>query len=276
MPAAPRKSARPRTDTCSQQGRGIAIAIAAHPDDIEFRMAGTLLLLARRGWEIHYWNLSAGNCGSAQYGPAETARRRRKEARRAASILGAYWHPPITRDLEIAYNVPNVRRVASVIRKVQPTVILTHPPVDYMEDHTETCRLVVSGAFAHAMPNFHVTPSRPTYPHDVTIYHCMPHGLCDPYGRRVAPAFYVDTTDVHATKMSALAAHASQQHWLDQSQRMNSYLQAGEDDSIQLGSASGRCRHAEAFWQHSHMGFCSASARPLQTALVGVIHPHNS
>ena len=28
-----------------------AIAIAAHPDDIEFVMAGTLLLLKERGWE---------------------------------------------------------------------------------------------------------------------------------------------------------------------------------------------------------------------------------
>lgn len=252
------------------------LAVAAHPDDIEFRMAGTLLLLAQRGWEVHYWNLSAGNCGSAQFGPAETARRRREESRRASAILGAHWHAPIARDLEIAYTVPNVRRVASVIREVQPSIILTHPPVDYMEDHTETCRLVVSGAFAHAMPNFRVTPHRATYPHDVTLYHCMPHGLCDPYGRPVAPAFYVDTTSVHATKMSALAAHASQQDWLDQSQRMNSYLQAGEDDSLKLGALSGRTRHAEAFWQHSHMGFCTATARPLQQALDDLVHPHRS
>src|SRR6185369_1352086 len=31
-----------------------AIAIGAHPDDIEFYMAGTLVLLKRAGWEIHY------------------------------------------------------------------------------------------------------------------------------------------------------------------------------------------------------------------------------
>ena len=41
-----------------------AIAIAAHPDDIEFYMAGTLLLLKQAGWKIHYLNLSSGNCGS--------------------------------------------------------------------------------------------------------------------------------------------------------------------------------------------------------------------
>ena len=41
-----------------------AIAIAAHPDDIEFYMAGTLLLLKRAGYEIHYMNVANGNCGS--------------------------------------------------------------------------------------------------------------------------------------------------------------------------------------------------------------------
>lgn len=249
-----------------------AFAIAAHPDDIEFRMAGTLLLLHAAGWEIHYWNLSAGNCGSAQYKPLETARRRRKEARDAARILSAHWHPPIARDLEILYSVSLLRRVAAVIREVQPTILLTHPPVDYMEDHTETCRLVVSGAFAHGMPNFRSTPRRLTYDHDVTLYHCMPHGLCTPFGEPITPAIFVNTQAVHATKMSALAAHASQQDWLDQSQRMNSYLQAGEDDSRALGKMSRRFEHAEAWWQHSHMGFCSAAAKPLQHALASQLH----
>ena len=44
-----------------------AIAIAAHPDDIEFCMAGTLLLLKRAGWEIQYLNVSRGNLGSVEF-----------------------------------------------------------------------------------------------------------------------------------------------------------------------------------------------------------------
>ncbi|MFZ9448692.1 MAG: PIG-L family deacetylase, partial [Alphaproteobacteria bacterium] len=31
-----------------------ALAIFAHPDDIEFVAAGTLLQLKQRGWETHY------------------------------------------------------------------------------------------------------------------------------------------------------------------------------------------------------------------------------
>ncbi len=65
------------------------IAIAAHPDDIEFTMAGTLLLLKERGWETHYLNLASGNCGSAQQNARQTRARRAQEAQAAARVLGA-------------------------------------------------------------------------------------------------------------------------------------------------------------------------------------------
>jgi LmbE family N-acetylglucosaminyl deacetylase len=41
------------------------LAAAAHPDDIEFMMAGTLLRLKDAGCEIHLWNLANGCYGSA-------------------------------------------------------------------------------------------------------------------------------------------------------------------------------------------------------------------
>ena len=87
-----------------------AIAVFAHPDDIEFVAAGTLLQLKARGWEIHYFNLSTGNCGSAESGPAKTRRVRLAEARAAARMLGATFHAPICDDLEILYTVPLLRR----------------------------------------------------------------------------------------------------------------------------------------------------------------------
>ena len=41
-----------------------AFAVAAHPDDIEFMMAGTLILLGRAGYELHYMTIANGSCGS--------------------------------------------------------------------------------------------------------------------------------------------------------------------------------------------------------------------
>ena len=72
-----------------------AIAVAAHPDDIEFVMAGTLLRLKDAGWEIHYLNISNGNCGSQKLDSEETAKVRLTEAREASRIMGAIFHEPL-------------------------------------------------------------------------------------------------------------------------------------------------------------------------------------
>ncbi len=94
------------------------MAIGAHPDDIEFYMAGTLLLLKKAGYEIHYLNVASGNCGSTQHDAAATRSIRKTEARAAARILGAHFHGSLTDDLEILYNLQLLRAVAAVIREV--------------------------------------------------------------------------------------------------------------------------------------------------------------
>ncbi|MEW6305580.1 MAG: PIG-L family deacetylase [Verrucomicrobiota bacterium] len=244
-----------------------AIAIAAHPDDIEFQIAGTLLLLKQAGWETHYMNVSTGNCGSLQFSPAKTRAIRRKEAQNAAQILGAHWHAPVCDDLEIVYEVKTLRRIAAVIRESSASIVLTHSPLDYMEDHMNTCRLVVTAAFTHGMPNFQTIPATKTYTHDVTVYHCMPHGLCDGLRRRVTPGAFVNTTSVHGTKLKSLAAHQSQQGWLDASQGMNSYLLTMQDMSAQLGKMSRKFKYAEGFRRHLHYGFSAAEIDPLAEVL---------
>ena len=197
-----------------------AIAIFAHPDDIEFVAAGTLLLLKQRGWETHYLNVSTGNCGSVKFDPAKTRAVRLQEAKNAAQILGAQWHAPMADDLEIVYDVSLLRRMAAVIREVKPSIVLTHSPQDYVEDHTNTSRLAVTAAFAHCIPNFRSQPPRRAYFHDVTVYHAMPHGLRDPLRRRIVPGSFVNTTAVQATKLKSLAAHKSQQGWLDAGEQL--------------------------------------------------------
>jgi LmbE family N-acetylglucosaminyl deacetylase len=244
-----------------------ALAIAAHPDDIEFVMAGTLLLLRDAGWAIHYLNLSAGNLGSMTMPAAQTARVRRREAQAAAQTLGAKWHAPFCRDLEIFYNDRTLRRLCALIREVQPAIVLTHSPEDYMEDHTNTARLAVTAAFARGMPNYHTRPVRRATAQAVSIYHASPHGLCDGLRRRIVPGLFVNTTKVHATKRAALACHASQKDWLDQTQGMDSYLAAMEDFSRSIGRLSKKFTHGEGWRRHSHLGFCAADADPLREAL---------
>jgi LmbE family N-acetylglucosaminyl deacetylase len=245
----------------------VAIAIGAHPDDIEFYMAGTLLLLGKAGHETHYLNLASGSCGSAEYGVTTLRSIRATEGRAAAKILGAHFHPSLTDDLEILYTPGLLRNLAAVIREVKPRIVLTHPPQDYMEDHTNTCRLAVTAAFARGMPNFKTSPSRAVGNYEVTVYHSMPHGLRDQLRRRVIPGAFVNTESVHKIKRDALAAHKSQQRWLDVSQRLNSYLLAMEDMSLEVGRMSKRFKHAEDSRRHLHFGFCAEESDPLMEAL---------
>lgn len=243
------------------------IAIAAHPDDIEFCMAGTLLLLKAAGWEIHYLNLSTGNCGSTTMSATKTRATRRVEAKRAAKILGAHWHPPMCDDLEILYNLEALRRLAAIIRDVKPSIVLTHSPQDYMEDHMNTCRLAVTAAFSRGMPNFTTTPLHRAIEGDVTVYHAMPHGLRDGLRRRIVPGAFVNTTSVHVAKREALAAHASQKAWLDASQGMDSYLLAMDQMSSAVGKLSRRFKHAEGWRRHLHLGFSPTDIDPLGETL---------
>jgi N-acetylglucosamine malate deacetylase 1 len=254
-----------------------ALAVGAHPDDIEFLMAGTLILLREAGWGVHYLNVANGNLGSLTMSAAETARVRRREAQAAARLLRATWHPPLCNDLQIFYDDRTLRRLCAVVRDVRPTVILTHSPQDYMEDHMNASRLAVTAAFARGARNYRSLPSRTAALFPVTIYHACPHGLRDQLRQLMTPDAYVDTSSVQDAKRAALACHASQREWLDATQGFDSYLQAMDDFSAELGRMSGRRRHAEGWRRHSHLGFCDEAADPLREHLgtkYGTVVPH--
>ena len=244
-----------------------AFAVAAHPDDIEFVMAGTLIQLGRAGYELHYMNIANGCCGSNEYSATHTAELRAREALAAADSIGAEFHPSLVNDLEIFYNHETLQRLAAVMREVAPDILLIHSPIDYMEDHMNACRLALTAAFARGMPNYPTVPSRPPVENPVTVYHAQPHGNCDPLGAKVRPSLFVDVTQVMPEKTAMLACHASQQSWLDSSQGLNSYLVAMQGLMREMGEMSGRFEYAEGWRRHNPLGFGASDADPLQAAL---------
>jgi LmbE family N-acetylglucosaminyl deacetylase len=249
-----------------------AFAIAAHPDDIEFVMAGTMMRLKDAGYELHYLTIGNGSCGSSEH-DAETIRRiRRGEAMAAAEYVGATFHEALTNDIEIFYDRPTLARLGSIVREVAPQILLTHSPQDYMEDHTNTCRLAVTAAFCRGMPNFPVDPPRPAIDHEVTIYHAQPHGNCDPLRQPVVPELCVDVTSLMDRKAEMLVKHRSQKDWLDRSQGMDSYVTAMRELNGEVGRMSGRFQFAEGWRRHLHLGFSAADRDPLATAISSFVH----
>lgn len=244
------------------------IAIAAHPDDIEFLMAGTMLQLAKKGWELHYLNIANGCCGSMETDRDETARIRLEEARKAAKIMGAHFYEPFCDDMGIFYTPENLAKTAAIIRKANPQILLTHAPQDYMEDHQNACRLAVSAAFIKFSPNFRCDPPAEAKIGDIAVYHAQPHGNATQTLEPVYPHFVVDCTGVIEQKREALEQHRSQQNWLDSTQKMSSYVQSMINNSTFVGKMKyANFEHGEGWRRHLHYGFGPATYNPLVEVL---------
>lgn len=241
----------------------IVLAAAAHPDDIEFMMAGTLLRLKDAGCDIHLWNLANGCCGSQDLSRQETITCRWQEAQASAALAAGTCHPPLFEDLEIFYDKASVEKVGAVIREIQPDMILTHSPQDYMEDHQNAARLVVTGAFVRGMKNVRTDPGVAPYDKPVALYHALPHGLQDGLRQKIAPDLFTDIGMVLARKRAMLACHASQKAWLDLTQGINAYLDTMENMSREVGRMSEKFEFAEGWRQHSHLGFAAEHFNPM-------------
>jgi len=242
-------------------------ALAAHPDDIEFVMAGTLILLNQAGYEVHYMTITNGSVGSSVHTREEIIRIRREESIASAVLVGATYHESLVDDIEIFYEKPLLLRVAAVMRQVAPEILLVQSPSDYMEDHQNAVRLAVTAAFCRSMPNYITDPPVQPVNQDITIYHGQPHSNLDPLRHLVQPDIYVDITSVFDKKFQILACHKSQQGWLDETQGMTSYLQTMQATSRFVGQMSRQFEYAEGWRRHLHFGFCPEDADPLAEAL---------
>lgn len=146
---------------------------------------------------------------------------------------------------------------------------LTQSPQDYMEDHQNTLRLVVTGAFTRGMKNFPTEPQVAPYEKPVALYHALPHGLNDALRQPVVPHFFTGIGGVLSRKRAMLARHASQKDWLDQTQGMDAYLDEMERMSREVGRMSGTFEYAEGWRRHSHLGFGPEDFDPLRRILNG-------
>ncbi len=247
--------------------RRVALALAAHPDDIEMMMGGTLLRLGQAGYELHYLNLSTGSCGTVRESHDAIAARRTAEARAAAAVLGATHHAPLVDDLEIYYEPALLRRVSAIVREVNPGILLLQSPQDYMEDHMNSARLGASAAFCRGLKNYITDPPRSPRMDDVTVYHALPWGLRDPLRKPVEAELFVDVAPVMEAKRAALACHRSQKEWLDVSQGLDSYLDTMADMTRRVGAMSGTFAYAEGWRRRLHLGYCAEDADPLSQSL---------
>ena len=157
-----------------------ALAIGAHPDDIEFGCGSTLAKWAAHGCRVHHLVLTDGSKGSwdPEADLNELVRARQSECRAAVRVLdGCEFASELPDDRisflertdgELENAVDERRAVAQIIRQVRPAVLLGHDPwrrYRLHPDHRAAGEITVGALVAardpHFFPELGLTPHRP-------------------------------------------------------------------------------------------------------------------
>jgi N-acetylglucosamine malate deacetylase 1 len=242
----------------------VLLAFHAHPDDIETLAAGTLALLAAKGHRVVIVTATAGDCGSAEHPPEETARIRQREAATAAAMIGAEYDCAGFGDLAVFNDDASRRRVTELIRQAGADLVITAAPADYHPDHEAVSALVRDACFAASAPNYRTGPAAPlaAIPH---LYFTDPIGGRDREGRPVPPHFAVDIGAQLEAKRAMLAAHESQKSWVLKQHGIEDYVGSMVAWSNRRGRDFG-VASAEGFRQYRNTPY---PRRPLLQDLVG-------
>jgi LmbE family N-acetylglucosaminyl deacetylase len=114
-----------------------ALAVAAHPDDIEFGLAGTVATWTERGAEVTYCIVTDGSTGTQDRDLMgdKLARLRREESQRAAEVVGVKnieWLG--YRDGYVEYTLELRRDIARAFRMYRPHRFIVMDPTPTIED----------------------------------------------------------------------------------------------------------------------------------------------
>jgi LmbE family N-acetylglucosaminyl deacetylase len=103
-----------------------AVAVVAHPDDLEYGVASAVARWTGQGKSVTYLLATRGEAGIAGMSPDEVGPLRMDEERRSAAVVGVSTvefldHP----DGLVEYGIPLRRDLAAAFRRLQPEVVIT-------------------------------------------------------------------------------------------------------------------------------------------------------
>ena len=176
-----------------------AMIVAAHPDDAELAMGGTIAKMIEYGWDVVIVDLTDGE--PTPHGSKEL---RQKETEKANQILGIENRMCLGMpNRYLQANLENRRKLAEVIRLNQPDLIFGPVMPDYHPDHIEAAKLLEGARFE---AKFHKTNMKGTSHWIPRKYGYHSTHRLDYY----KPSFVVDVTDQWDKKVRAIQAYQSQ------------------------------------------------------------------
>jgi LmbE family N-acetylglucosaminyl deacetylase len=182
-----------------------ALCIVAHPDDIEFYCAGSVLLMKRHGVDVAFVVATSGDKGSRDTTKSrgKVARIREREQEIAAHVLGVDRVSFLRRpDAELVESLDLREELVREIRAAKPDVLFTfdpNVPYRFHPDHRVVGRVALDAAWPCARDP--LTYPKAGEPHETAEAWCF---------GGVQPNLEVDAGEVIATKIEARLAHSSQ------------------------------------------------------------------
>jgi LmbE family N-acetylglucosaminyl deacetylase len=210
----------------------VALAIGAHPDDVEFGCGGTLAKWAAAGTVVHHLVLTDGSKGTWNVDAdlPQLVATRQVEQRAAAAALGATGEVVFLGqvDGELDSTMALRGEVARWIRVLKPTVVLGHDPWKRYRLHPDhrhagllACDAIVAARDPHFFKEHGVAHHRP----DTLLL-----------WEADEPDHLEDITDAVDAKLRALEAHESQ---------FESTMKARDDEQMAAFRTRMRSRLAE-------------------------------
>jgi len=175
------------------------LVIAAHPDDAELGLGGTIALLLAQGARVGVLDLTDGE--PTPHGSREI---RQAETEAATAVLGLTWRGNlglVNRRLEATLEAR--AQLAGVLRQVRPRVLFAPYWQDSHPDHVAASALVDAARFWAKLTRTDL-PGDPHYL-DRIYYYFSIHLRIHPQ-----PTFVLDISDHIETKMRAVACYHSQ------------------------------------------------------------------
>jgi bacillithiol biosynthesis deacetylase BshB1 len=175
------------------------LVVAPHPDDAELGLAGTIMKLRDEGYRVGVLDLTNG-----EPTPRGSLAIRARETAAATKVLGIEWRENLglpNRSLEASLDAR--RRLAEVIRRVRPRVLLAPYWEDAHPDHVATTQLVEAARFWAKLSKSDLA-GEPFHPQRVLYYYCVHLRLL------AQPALVVDISAYWERKRAAIACYESQ------------------------------------------------------------------
>ncbi|WP_239614211.1 bacillithiol biosynthesis deacetylase BshB1 [Cohnella mopanensis] len=182
--------------TANSQDQLDILVFAAHPDDAEIGMGGTIAKQVRDGLKVGIIDLTFAEMSSN--GNVET---RQREAVEASAVLGLTVRDNLgLPDRGLAVHRQQTDLMVAAIRKHRPRLVFAPYFVDRHPDHISCSRMAEEAVFNAKLRRY--MPELPAW----TIEQLFFYFINDAH----TPQLLVDISDVQGIKMNALQAYRSQ------------------------------------------------------------------